>query len=128
MSLFIFILTFSVAASGSLEPLESEPMARTVVPTLWEAINRAQGGKFMSCKELGQASAPDRLHKSEQPIRSQISKLTQLLTMTTTEKFPLQKRDTFIGTPYWMAPEMVMCETFRDEPYDYKVRFELREK
>ena len=48
--------------------------------------------------------------------------------MTTTEKFPLQKRDTFIGTPYWMAPEMVMCETFRDEPYDYKVRFELREK
>ena len=46
--------------------------------------------------------------------------------MTTTEKFPLQKRDTFIGTPYWMAPEMVMCETFRDEPYDYKVRFELK--
>ena len=34
-----------------------------------------------------------------------------------------QKRDTFIGTPYWMAPEVVMCETFRDEPYDYKVSF-----
>lgn len=26
-----------------------------------------------------------------------------------------------IGTPYWMAPELVLCETFRDNPYDYKV-------
>ena len=34
--------------------------------------------------------APDWLHKSEQPVRSQVSKLTQLLTMTTTHKFPLQ--------------------------------------
>ncbi|XP_045461178.1 serine/threonine-protein kinase 10 isoform X2 [Harmonia axyridis] len=36
-------------------------------------------------------------------------------------KNTLQKHDTFIGTPYWMAPEVVMCETFRDNPYDYKV-------
>ena len=34
--------------------------------------------------------APDWLCKSEQPIRSQVSKLTQLLTMTTTHKFPTQ--------------------------------------
>ncbi|XP_055907611.1 serine/threonine-protein kinase 10 isoform X2 [Eupeodes corollae] len=36
-------------------------------------------------------------------------------------KHTLQKHDTFMGTPYWMAPELVLCETFRDNPYDFKV-------
>ena len=38
----------------------------------------------------------DWLHKSEQPIISQDSKLTQLLTMTTTYKFPPQDNYLFL--------------------------------
>ena len=52
-----------------------------------------QGWKLLSCsqcQELGQRAnlAPDWFFVFRQPIRSQVSSLTQLLTLTTTQKFP----------------------------------------
>ena len=54
--------------------------------------------------------APDCLHKSEQPIRSQISKLTQVLTLTSTHKYPRQGYVFFVLGP--TNPFRLACYNF----------------
>ena len=54
-----------------------------------------QGWKLLSCSQcqkFGQRAnlASDWLPENKEPIRSQVSSLTKLLTLTTTQKFPPQ--------------------------------------
>ena len=66
---------------ASPNPISTSPSTRDGNLKVVESLSRV-----VSTSKL----APDWLHKSEQLIRSQVSKLTQLLTMTTTHKFGLQ--------------------------------------
>ena len=70
-------------------------LAATNLPSHCHPLFHCPGMEIYELKSLSRVGstsmlAPDWLQKSEQPIRSQVSKLSQLLTMSTTIKFPLQ--------------------------------------
>ena len=74
---------------------QHEEEADDVVPVANLQTETHQGWKLLSCsqcQEFGQRAnlAPDWLPKNNEPIRSRVSFLTQLLTLTTTQKFPSQ--------------------------------------
>uniref|UniRef100_A0A2P2HZL7 STE20-like serine/threonine-protein kinase n=1 Tax=Hirondellea gigas TaxID=1518452 RepID=A0A2P2HZL7_9CRUS len=80
------------------------------------------------CKNL--LEALDYIHKSK-VIHRDLKAGNVLLTtnggvkladfgVSAKNKNTMDKRGTFIGTPYWLAPEVIKCETFIDSKYDYK--------
>ena len=85
---------YSASPIGSTTPPGSKAASFSNSPTPPGGMSSPpiyQGRKLMSCshcQELSQQKQANRLHKSEQPIKSPISKLTQLLILTTTHKLP----------------------------------------
>ena len=75
--------------------LSAKESLHSIIRNAFLMIRDPEIYELQSLSRVGSTSklAPDWLHRHEQPIRGQVSKLTQLLTITQTHKFTLQ------GTP-----------------------------
>uniref|UniRef100_A0A8C2KM41 non-specific serine/threonine protein kinase n=1 Tax=Cyprinus carpio TaxID=7962 RepID=A0A8C2KM41_CYPCA len=101
---------FCVCVSAELERPLTEPQIRVVCKHTLEALAYLHENKIIH-RDL---KAGNILFTSDGDVKLADFGVSAKNTKT------LQRRDSFIGTPYWMAPEVVMCETSKDRPYDYK--------
>uniref|UniRef100_A0A673MGF5 non-specific serine/threonine protein kinase n=1 Tax=Sinocyclocheilus rhinocerous TaxID=307959 RepID=A0A673MGF5_9TELE len=99
-----------MCVSAELERSLTEPQIRVVCKQTLEALTYLHENKIIH-RDL---KAGNILFTSDGDVKLADFGVSAKNTKT------LQRRDSFIGTPYWMAPEVVMCETSKDRPYDYK--------
>uniref|UniRef100_A0A673MJD9 non-specific serine/threonine protein kinase n=1 Tax=Sinocyclocheilus rhinocerous TaxID=307959 RepID=A0A673MJD9_9TELE len=109
---FCSLLPFCMymCVSAELERSLTEPQIRVVCKQTLEALTYLHENKIIH-RDL---KAGNILFTSDGDVKLADFGVSAKNTKT------LQRRDSFIGTPYWMAPEVVMCETSKDRPYDYK--------
>ena len=85
--------SFQLPSGGAGYMMNNHAAAYGGVPRFPEGFPKiSQGWKLLSCsqcQEFKSLPASDWLPYNKEPIRSQVSLLTQLLTLTTTHKFPL---------------------------------------
>uniref|UniRef100_A0A673MHG3 non-specific serine/threonine protein kinase n=1 Tax=Sinocyclocheilus rhinocerous TaxID=307959 RepID=A0A673MHG3_9TELE len=112
ISTFLQSLPFCMymCVSAELERSLTEPQIRVVCKQTLEALTYLHENKIIH-RDL---KAGNILFTSDGDVKLADFGVSAKNTKT------LQRRDSFIGTPYWMAPEVVMCETSKDRPYDYK--------
>uniref|UniRef100_A0A672LH99 non-specific serine/threonine protein kinase n=1 Tax=Sinocyclocheilus grahami TaxID=75366 RepID=A0A672LH99_SINGR len=110
ISLFMLCVCVCVCVYVELERPLTEPQIRVVCKQTLDALQYLHDGKVIH-RDL---KAGNILLTLDGDVKLADFGVSAKNTKT------IQRRDSFIGTPYWMAPEVVMCETFKDRPYDYK--------